>query len=121
MKSREIQTPGRVGDGPRRYNVILEAADTSAVDIRFDEVATMNNSSGERFFGNRSLPSFGVIVVGTEISCVALIFVRPGRPSKAGSKTAEQKTEVYNSFPSIYSIYRRIVVLEQNHHPNCEV
>jgi hypothetical protein len=36
------------------------------------------------------LPSFGVIVVGTGISCVAFIFVLPGRPSNAGSKTNEQ-------------------------------
>ncbi len=36
------------------------------------------------------LPSFGVIVVGTGISCVALIFVLPGRPSNAGSKTKEE-------------------------------
>jgi hypothetical protein len=31
------------------------------------------------------------MVVGTGISCVALIFVRPGRPSNAGSKTKEQE------------------------------
>jgi hypothetical protein len=36
------------------------------------------------------LPSFGVVVVGTGISCVALIFVLPGRPSNAGSKTKEK-------------------------------
>jgi len=37
------------------------------------------------------VPSFGVIVVGTGISCVALIFVRPGRPSNAGSKTKDER------------------------------
>jgi hypothetical protein len=40
------------------------------------------------------LPSFGVIVVGIGISCVALIFVRPGRPSNAGSKTKEKQKDM---------------------------
>ena len=66
-------TPGRLGDGPRMNNVILSAASASAIDIRLVKVA-----------------SFGVIVVGTGISCVALIFVLPGRPSNAGSKTKDK-------------------------------
>jgi hypothetical protein len=36
------------------------------------------------------------MVVGTGISCVALIFVRPGRPSNAGSKTKEQENMTFD-------------------------
>lgn len=36
---------------------------------------------------------FGAIVVGTGISCVALILFRPGRPSNAGNRTKRKTYE----------------------------
>jgi len=68
--------------------VILAAANASVFDIRLVEVAENKNNSLVKLMC--LLPSFGVIVVGTGISCVAFIFVLPGRPSNAGSKTKEQ-------------------------------
>ncbi len=91
-KYNKIHTPGICGDGPRINNVILAAASASVFDIRFVKVAK-KNVYNFFFYLNLCiiLPSFDVIVVGTGISCVALIFVRPGRPSNAGSKTKEER------------------------------
>jgi hypothetical protein len=77
------------------YNVILAAADASVVDIRFAKVAKRQIIFYMKNFLRQSLPSFRVMVVGTGISCVALIFVRPGRPSKAGSKTTINKISLF--------------------------
>ena len=83
----EIQTPGIDGDGPRMKRVIFAAANASVDEIRFERVAKLDdNDIVHLSFSCLDLPSLGVMVAGTGISCVALILVRPGRPSNAGSR-----------------------------------
>ena len=113
MQIFEKRTPSICGDGPRMYKLILDAADASVVDIRLDRVAKKENNDGsQQHFDRKYLPSLGVMVVGTGISCVALIFVRPGRPSNAGSRTTEEKNDISFEIDSFVDMYLKIVVLK---------
>lgn len=75
-KEKERRTPGRIGEGPRMSNVMFSAANASLLErVLFDEAV------------RSEVNSIGSMVLGTGMSCVALMFVRPGRPSKAGRRT----------------------------------